>query len=1130
MIEVAGDSRPLSHLLRTHREAAGLTQRQLAESAGVGIGVVRALEQGLTSHPRHASLQRLSAVLDMPLPGPRQRPLDGQSFAATGHASRGSTSAAIAGEAESRPTLERQLEISVLGPVAASLGGEPVPLGSTRQRAVLGLLAISPLMQASRETLIESLWGEDPPPTAVQMIHSYISRLRRALGGEGGHTLLTSTPNGYRIVAERCSLDLVEFTRLADRSRAALQHDDAEAACHSYERALSLWTAEPLADIDVLRLHPRVVALARLRAATILEFGEAAVTYGWPDRVLQHLQDLMDREPLNERACGCLMVALAEDGQQAAALTAYEAIRHRLDAELGVLPGPELSRAHYQVLTQRLPVARSETSQASADADRQPWPDPADTPPGCQLPPAVTDFTGREEEAELLAGMIIPGHRNTGVPMAVISGLPGVGKTSLAIAVAHQVRDSFPDGQLWISLNGSSSHPRDPAETLGDLLLMLGVHGSELPVSVEGRAALYRSRLAGQRVLVIADDAASSSQVEPLLPGTSGSAVIITSRSAMVVPPGARLLPLNPLAPHEAAELLGRIAGQERITAEQEATAELAAMCGMLPLAVRIAGARLAARPTWPISVLAYKLSGEVRRLDELQVGSMSVRASLASSYEALEGHHQRALCLLGMLGPVEVAEWVIAALLDQRDAADVVAELTDRSLLTPVGVDLTGQPRYRLHDLIREFAVEKLSDERSSWHDKARERALRGWLQLASRAASRLPREPYFPREDHGPSRGPIPNVVADVLTSDAVAWLRAERLNLLVVAELACRAGDYRLADQLARVLAGFHYLHSQCDDAQRIWTAVLSAADNAGDQATSLHARLRLVAVACGCGRHAHILPEVHKCVRRLGQADDLGGLATALYWQAVCDINLGAFTDACDHAHRAVEIARQTRDRHGEFMALRILGMAQARHPGLVEVGIANCERALDLAEEASDPTCHREVLHTVAYVYSGAQRHTAAMKLCQRGLDLDARLGYPAGEAIWLGVLGDTYFSLKRYLEASVTLRRALETFRQNFMRRHQALCLLKLGYAHQAMGDYVSAVHHLTESLPIFAELRLRHYERRAQEALALCQKGQFSDLSEPPGFRLPESQAAVRGRPQAPSPSCEGRTRSRGG
>ena len=844
---VSDPTKALSALVRDRRRAAGLTQRQLADAAQVNIGVLRDLEQGVTAHPRPQVVESLATALHLEPPAaPPAKP------ASSGH-----------------PTVSVRLR--VLGPLTAWRNGAVLALGPASQQAVLGLLTLNPNTPLHRNRISEALWDDEPPPSASTMIQSYVSRLRRILDpgrpAQARDGLLVSTTTGYRLQVTEDQLDLIHFLRLARQARDAQAAGDAAAACVAYEQALVLWRGEPLQDIgeplqdiEVLRSHPAIAGLARQRDSAIMEFAEAVSQLGAHSRVLRHLAELTQRDPLNERAHACYMIALAGTGQQAAALEVFEQLRHRLGDELGLRPGPELNRAQQQVLRQHVSIAPPPAAPGPAK----------DAPPVCQLPPAVADFTGRETEIAQLTDLLSADESRPGVPIAMISGLPGVGKTALALRVAHKIRSAFPDGQLWAQLDGATQHPRDPGDVLGELLRALGVHGSAIPKSSAERASLYRSRLAGQRVLVLADDAASADQVRPLLPGTRESAVLITSRTGLAGPAGSRIIQLDPLTQAEAVQLLTWIVGEKRVTAEPQAAHELAAACGQLPLAVRIAGAKLATRTSWQLSVLAGKIANERRRLDELEAGDMSVRASLSQSYQTLDEPAQRAFRLLASLGPAEVAEWVVAALIDQPDAANVVGQLTDKSLLTPVGMDGTGQPRYRLHDLLRDYAAEQLANEPHALQDAAIRRTMNGWLQLAALADAGLPREPYFPQPADRPPTAVVPDALAKDLTTDPMAWFTAERLNLLAAIERCCSLDRHHAAAQLGSYLASFQYLQGRWDDAERIWGVVIAACRSPETQSRSfmLSSGSPSQLAMAGTPRQSN----VEECAQRLDESID------------------------------------------------------------------------------------------------------------------------------------------------------------------------------------------------------------------------------------------------------------------
>jgi DNA-binding SARP family transcriptional activator len=1078
----------LGTVIRERRQRAGWTQRQLAEAAAVSVGIVRDLEQGQRPWPRRAALERLAAALHISVAEVR--------------ASAGPDGAAT------RNGAGPGLRLSVLGPLKAWRDGVAVPVGGDRRKAVLGLLALHGGAVVSHDTFTQALWEGEPPPTATAMVQTYISRIRAALetgpSRDPRQELLPRTGDGYRLRTDGVGLDLRESEGLIGQARAALTAGRAEAACGLFEQALDLWHEEPLADVGLLRRHPAVVRLQALHAGAVVEHAETAVARGWYGRAVPRLYALIERAPLDEGAHACLMIALAGTGQQGAALELYQQIRVRLDDELGVRPGRSLTDAHLRVLRREVPAARTAASLGDGTAPRAghgvttaaatPGPAADDTAPAApeivmpdggpfQLPPAVADFTGREPQIARLRAWLLPAGGQPGVPVVVISGPPGAGKSALMLHTSQVLRRSFPDGQLWARLDGASECPRDPGEVLGEWLRALGVHGSAVPDRVEERASLYRSRLADRRMLIAADDAESAAQVLPLLPGTAGCAVVVTSRRQLADLAGARLLALGPLSKAEATDLLGRIAGPHRVTAEAQAAGDLVAACGRLPLAVRVAGAKLATLQSAPIAALAKTLATERRRLDVLRVGDLSVRASIASGYLSLSEPARQAFRLLGLLGPCDVAEWVIAALLDQRDATAVVEELTDFSMVSVVSAIGTGQARYRLHDLLRDYAAVEALSLPDADRNAALARAHNGWLQLAAGASGRLPPDPFFPIRTQAPVPGTLPGQLAGDLTADPLAWFHAERRNLLAVVERACTWGDYRFAALLASYQGIYQHLQERHQDAEQIWRAVAAAAERARDPLAVAEAGLRVAVADVERGYSSNAAELLDDCVATFDKSGDSSNLADALYWRGVCAWDLDSFALARDDTERGVQVARRIGDLHAEFMNLRVLGLALSRL-GDYAGGIAACEQALDLANQLGGSSFLQYALHNLCHTCDIAGEYDRAIELAVRRRELCRAEGDLRGAALSEALRGDAYLSLGRYREAVDAYTQALPVFRYHSIRRHEGVCRYKLGCAYWKAGEAGPAALHLTESLSIFRDLRLPSYEERARQLL----------------------------------------------
>ena len=731
------------------------------------------------------------------------------------------------------------------------------------------------------------------------------------------------------------------------------------------------------------------------------------------------------------------------------------------------------------------------------------------------LPPSVTDFTGRQEEvAAVLRLLAINGLEEAAhaVVISAVAGKPGIGKTTLAVHVAHRLRSEFPDGQLYVNLQGAQARPLEPSEVLARFLRALGMHGSSIPDDLEERAERYRTLVADRRLLVVLDNAAGEAQVRPLLPGSPTCRVLVTSRARLTGLEGARLLDLDILPAQAAVELLARVAGPARTAAEPDAAATIVGYCGHLPLAIRIAGARLAARPAWSLARLAERLADEHRRLDELTVGDLELRASIALSYRALPELQQRAFRRLGMLDAPDSPGWVAAALLDlpTARAEELLEALVDAHLLEAGGIDQAGQARYGFHDLLRVFARERaVGDEDPAERTAALTRAVGGWLFLAGAAADRV-QSGTLGLVHGGGLRWRPDRAVAELAAADPLRWFESERVKLVAAVAQAARVGLDEAAWDLAGCLAKCFAVRSWFDGWRTAQEAGLAAARRAGHPSAQAHLLRGLglfhqechePTTAAACYEEARALfAEVGEPKGEIGALDDLGvlhqlcgrsdlalacleparalavatgdrvGEATIRFSLAIVYLDQGDEDAAEAYLTWARPVLQESGDRYSLAQLHRKLGQLY-RTQGRLEQAAAELERALALERELGDPLGQALTVQALGEVQRRRDRRPQARALLNRALADVVELHYPYGEALTLRSLGDLELTDGRLGQALDCLGRSLALWRQLDRPRHQALTLTSLGDARAAADDRPAAESAWREALMIFQEL-----------------------------------------------------------
>jgi DNA-binding SARP family transcriptional activator len=979
------------------------------------------------------------------------------------------------------------VDFRILGPLEVFLdSGEPVYLPQRRHRELLSLFLLEHGHLVSTETLIDAIWRHDPPADPQGALRTRIYGLRRALRPQ---ERIDRAGDGYVFrLGPDDTLDLTSFLSLTERGMRCLRQGDNRAAATLLQDALNLWRAPAIADLPVTGpfFSAKAERLVESRKAAATVLFDARLGLGQHMEIIGELREQVAADPAREHTWAQLLTALYRAGQRGTAIAAYCEARTALVQQFGMEPGPELTELLRRIQADEPSLHLNDSPLDAGRADAGVAAEAAAGRSLSQLPPDILDFVGRRRECRYLHSLLSHSDSRTGLPIAVLSGAPGVGKTCLAVHAAHCARAEFPDGQLYLELAGSTLHPQDVRQLLGQALRSLGVPSSHIPERAAERAAQYRSTLAGKRIMVVIDDAADPSQVHTLLPGTSSCAAIITSRSMLSAFPGASLLQLGTLSQDEAVEMLARIISPERAAAELSAAGELVTACARLPLAIRIAGAKLAARPAWSLSVLTTRLRGERRRLDELEIGGIGVRAAVAMSYRALAARPQRAFRLLALAGPNDVAEWLVAALIDETDARDVIDRLVDSSLLTPLGADHAGCLRYRLHDLLRDFATEQLEADTADNDGAPLRRVLTGYLQLAELARASLPRIAFFPVPVARPSTKGVAAYLATSITDDPLAWFASEHKLLLCITKQACAAGYYELASQLSECLTVAHYFEGSLGEAAEAWRAVLAAASKAGHIPAVAQAQLRLASVLAVRLRDSEVRPLIDDSIPVFERENDSRLLAQALYWRGHCAGRSDDIETARQDAQQGIDLARMVGDQQTESLHLRMLAQVTALQ-GDHETAIRLCETALAMARDSGSLPDQRQIIYELGEIRIAAGHPSWVIRQCRKELRAGFPLGYKFAEAYFRSLLGRAYHALGSYQQAVQELTCSVSIFASHDARTEHAMALYHLACSQAKIRDYPAAQNSLTACLSVLRDVRMPRYVELAQSALRQC-------------------------------------------
>ncbi|MFL6125295.1 tetratricopeptide repeat protein [Actinophytocola sp.] len=919
------------------------------------------------------------------------------------------------------------VEFRLLGSVEVRIDGRRVDAGPPLQRSVLVALLVEADEPVSADQLVERVWGDRVPYRAKETLRSYLSRLRPVLAP--GNVDIVRRSGGYVLTADPATVDVHRFRELVGQARAA---GDPDLASSLFEHALGLWHGEAFAGLDTPWLAGVREGLDAERIAAELDHVDLLLGRGRHGDLLATLAVLTAERPLDERLAGQLMVALYRSGRQADALDHFRRIQRRLGDELGVDPGAPLRELHRRILAADPALTPDRARPVAARRLRQ-------------LPGSTPNFVGRTAELDQLTARLDTAGGGSGtVVITSISGLPGIGKTSLAVHWARRHVDRFPDGQLYVNLRGfdPSATPMDPAEAVRGFLDAFEVPAQQVPTELAAQVALYRGLVEDKRMVIVLDNARDTDQVRPLLPGSPSCLVLVTSRhqlSGLVVRDHAQRVTLDTLSGEEARELLADFLGADRVAAEADAVEEIIRRCGYLPLALSIAAARAGADPDLPLSALVEELRRERETLTALSTGDTQdtdLRTVFSWSYRALSQPAARLFRLLGLHPGPDLGALAAACLADlpEYHARALLAELTQLNLLRQ------HKPgRYQFHDLLRAYAHELAGPDPE--RTDATRRCLDYYLHATSLAMAEV--DPRGGTAVSGIAAAPR-HAPAFADRERALQWIDTEYPNLIAATGHAVRHGWYAHAWRLPHLLQYYFDIRSRLHDWISTHQSALTAARHLDDE-------------------HA--------------QAEVLKYLGIAFWLAARSD-------DALEHSRRALALFRLAGDLAGEGDVLNLLGLVYER-TGQYEAALDQYQQALPLRLATGNRRGEGATLQNLGNLYDNLGRHEEAVSHYHRALAIFRELGDQRAQAIALGNLGIVLESMGQLDEAADCLRQSCALAEATNDQRVAGNFLTSLGAVYHRLGRPAEAIEHHRRALRL-----IRDVGERATESAVLNNLG----------------------------------------